>query len=614
MKRYLLFTLMSLISGFITFAQQPSEKLKQVFLDGEYFFLYEDYEEALYSYNTLYKRGFSDNGNINYRIGLCYLNIPGEKHKAIPYLEKAIQYANSKYTEGSFKETNAPLDAFFFLGNAYRISNDLDKAMLSYKKYKELIGSKNVTGINLANKEIEACNNAKEALKNPRFTKSTVVGRPVSTNSKDFYPAVSENESVIVYNSAQKFYDAVFFSKKVNNKWSTPINITPEIQSDGNQYVSSLSPDGTDLFLRIEDNYEADLFVSKYENGIWTKSKSVGKTINSKFFEGNGSVSHDGKVFYFSSNRPGGKGTLDLYKSELQADGTWGTPVNLGDSINTEFNEDAPFVTSDGKKLFFVSQGHKTMGGYDIYYSNLRADGKWSKPFNLGYPVNTTDDNAFYYPIADGSAFYTNMYLREGFGSDDIYKIWTNEELAIADYKKTIQDETQVNVFKEPAKEITREIPEEVVKKITDTVIEPKATEIYTLHTLFFDFNSAELTVASIKELDYLTMVMKNTPEIKVQLVGHTDAKGSDQYNQLLSERRSRAAKNYLVSKGIRAERVAIKGMGETSFIAINNNPDGSDNPDGRKFNRRVDINILHTKVDNIKIEPVEIPESLKIK
>jgi outer membrane protein OmpA-like peptidoglycan-associated protein len=617
MKRPLLLIVLVFLSASNTlFSQDTDVKLRELFLDGEYFFLSEDYEEALYSYNTLYKRGYADNANINYRIGQCYLNIPGEKNKSISYLEKATQDMVAKYSEGSFKETRAPYDAQFYLGNAYRITNQLDKAIAAYEKYKTLVDPKNTSAIKLANNEIESCNYAREMMKNTMVIKKVSLGRPVNTANRDYFPAVSGDESVLVYNSAQKFYQAIFFSKKVNKKWTNPINITPEVESDGNQYVSSLSFDGTELYLREEDKFQADLLVSKYENGKWSKSKPLNKNINTKYWEGNACVTLNGQILYFSSNRPGGAGALDIYKSEKQVNGEWGPAINLGSSINTEYNEDAPFITEDGKRLYFASQGHNTMGGYDVFYSEYNIDGTWSKPVNLGYSINTTDDELFYFPVKNGKIAYISGYLKEGYGSQDLFRL----ELAPTEDMATVQDTIKKEPKVEAIAQVTdslqkikeRELSPEVVKSITESkVSEQKAEENVVSRSIFFDFNSAVLEIGAKKLLDHLCIVMKNIPELKVEFIGTTDAKGSEVYNLKLSEKRAKAAKDYVVSKGINANRITIKGVGESSFIAINSNPDGSDNPEGRKFNRRVDTQI---KGINIKVEEVKLPDNLKTK
>lgn len=617
MRRPLLLIIILLISVIQTlFSQDANQKLRELYLDGEYFFLSEDYEEALYSYNTLYKRGYADNGSINYRIGLCYLNIPGEKSKSIPYLEKSIQSLTPKYIEGSFKETKAPYEAIYYLGIAYRITNQFDKAIAEFEKYKAMEDQKNVTAIKLADNEIATCNRARDMIAHPLNIKKITLGRPVNTPNRDYFPAVSGDESILVYNSAQKFYQAVFFSKKVNKRWSSPINITPEIESDGNQYVSSVSFDGKELYLRLEDKFQANIMVSKYENGKWSKSKALNKNINTKYWEGNACVSKDGSTLYFSSNKPGGSGALDLYKSERTPKGDWGPAINLGKVINSEYNEDVPFITEDGKRLYFVSQGHKSMGGYDVFYSDLKEDGTWSEPVNMGYPINTTDDELFYCPVRNGNSGYFAGYLKEGYGSQDLFRVDIVPETAVAVKDKVIDslEKAEEIAMADSSNKIKERVLPPFAESEKENKTQEKKEDYIISRSIFFDFNSSLLSEDSKRMLSHLSIIMKNAPELKIELVGSTDSKGSDTYNLKLSERRAIAARNFLIAKGISARRVSVKGVGKSNYIALNSNPDGSDNADGRKYNRRVDIKVIDSNKIEIKIDEVKLPENLKAK
>ena len=599
--------------------QKTTQSMKDIFLDGEYFLANEDYEEALFAYNTILKKGYSENANINYRIGQCYLSVSGSKHQAPEFLEKAVRNVSKNYVEGSFRETKAPLEAWFFLGNAYRINNDFDKAIEAYKKYESLIVSKTDIGYKLAEKEIDACKLASEMMLKPVYSSYINLGAPINTSAKDFFPAVSGDESVMVYNTSQKFYDAIMFCKKVDNKWSTPVNITSEIQSDGNQYISFLSYDGNDLYLRQEDNFQANILISHYENGRWTPSKPLGKNINTKFWEGNACVSKDGQTIYFSSNKKGGSGAMDIYKASKLGTGDWGIPVNLGNVINTEFNEDAPVISENNKRLYFISQGHNTMGGYDIFYSDIDSAGQWKTPVNLGYPINTTDDNLHFYPSKDGKVAYQSFYSKEGLGHEDIFKVLLEPSaaeptLAIDNLKEEGNTkEVVLQKIEAPKDNIIRELPADVEKALMnlDTT---KSTESVVLHSVFFDFNSFELSEGSIKELNNVALVMKNTPELRIIFIGNTDSKGSYTYNLNLSKRRAEAVKKYVLSKGVTAANISINAIGKSNFIAINNNSDGSDNPDGRKFNRRVDVKIAKPLTKPIIIEKVQVPEKLQIK
>jgi len=632
MKKFLILIAVCFLVSYTTYSQKYQEVLKEIFLDAEYFLMDESYSDALVEYQKLLPRGYENNANINYRIGVCYLNIPGEKQKAIPYLQKAVTNVTAKYKEGIFKETKAPYDAWLYLGNAYRINNQLENAVQSYQKYKDLLKDPKSEGSKYADQQITACNNAKKAMENPVYVIQDNLGEVINTEFSDFNPVVSADENTMVYMTALKFYNALKYSKKVDGKWTEPINITPEVQSDGNQYANCLSEDGSQLFLNMEDNFNSDIMLSKYQNGRWSKSESLNKNINTKFWESHASISPKGDELYFTSNKKGGYGEMDIYLSRKNPQGDWSEATNLGPAINTELNEDNPFLSEDGKVLFFASQGHYSLGGYDIFKSERMADGSWAKPINLGFPINTTDDDLFFYPSGNGKYGYQARFADDNFGSRDIYRfeIFESEAEYLAALKQreemltkqlteetTKEEEVKEQEVKEVKEELTEEVPEKVVEEVKPEIKEVKpeveAKTVF-LRTIFFDFDKYALTGTSRTTLDNLTDIMKLFPEMQILATGHTDAIGTEAYNMELSRKRAESAIGYLKSKGIESGRLQIKAVGEKESIAINQNPDGSDNPDGRKFNRRVEFKVIKPELPNVKIEPVSVPEKLKIK
>ena len=193
----------------------------------------------------------------------------------------------------------------------------------------------------------------------------------------------------------------------------------------------SLNRDGTELFLYKTDNYDGAIYSSKFVNGAWTPIKKLNKNINTKFYESHASISSDGKKLYFTSNREGGKGNLDIYVSERDATGDWGPAVNLGAAINTPFNEDNPFITENDSVLYFSSEGHSSMGGFDNFKSQ-KIESVWKTPVNIGYPINTTDDDKFFQPVNNGKNAYYSMttdYKKKeifyiGMGSTDVNQLF----------------------------------------------------------------------------------------------------------------------------------------------------------------------------------------------
>ena len=380
---------------------QKSGISKKDFKDAEYLLLIEEFDEALVFYLKILRTN-PQNANINYRIGLCYLNIPGQKIKSIPFLQSASAHISEKYVESTINEVNAPIQTLFLLGTAYQVINEFQNAIKAFSDYKGYLKADDINEINFIENQINSCIIAEKFMKEPLEIEYKIIGNVFPLNRPSFYPVMSENGEVIVYKTSLKYNSPLMMVRKHNNRWSRGVTILPEVISEGNCFPASLSADGTNLFLVIETGFDSDLYMSIFDNGVWTPIKKLGKTINTKYWETYASISPDGKTLYFSSNRKGGIGALDIYKSALDKKGQWGPAVNLGKDINTPYNEDNAVISGDNKTLFFSSQGHSTMGGYDIFKSVQQGSDSWSVPVNLGYPINTTDDNRYYYPIEGG--------------------------------------------------------------------------------------------------------------------------------------------------------------------------------------------------------------------
>ena len=702
MKTKIKITLISFLLAFSFSGFSQTKLEKGTFEEAEYYFASEDYVGALSRYLTLFKRGFKDNANINYRIGICYLNSTTTKEKAISYLETAVKKVSDKYNEGSIKEINAPVDAYLFLGNALRINMQLDKAIEAYEKYVSLPELKKEKASNLNKKwalsQIECCKRAKNAITKPVRIKTTILDKPINTSAANFDPVVTINEDKLIYITHQKFYDALMEVVKVNNKWSSPVNITPDIQSDGNQYPCFLTQDGKTLYLSKQENDNSDIYITHIEGKTWTPSIPLNKEINTKYWESHACVSPDGKTLYFVSDRPQSIGGTDIFVSEIGKNNDWVPAVNIGNTINTEFNEESPFISADGKTLYFSSQGHESLGGYDIFYSTKDENGKWSKPVNLGYPINSTDDDMFFDPLGDGSYAYQAKYLKNGVGDLDIVRIEifsknhpfkfgiqgnTSEifkgskpddftvllskpenNLVIDSMKPSKKGSFEFNQvagiyqvqfvakeFKSTSKSF--EIPEDYsqddfvltpemlgVSEQYNTYLASKTTADKSSKTdkksvaklnekknitegsvkagivsdILFPFNDCKLSVEADKNVQNLITIMKENPSMEIEVLGFTDSQGKDSYNNKLSKKRAKNIRDQLVDAGISSGRIAFKGLGKTNPIAINENADGTDNPDGRAFNRRVEFNVLKCDNKNIAVKHIEVPDNLKAK
>lgn len=599
----LIFIILSAFSVSLVKAQKDS--IRDEFLDAEFFLVDEDYKEALQSYMKVFDAGNQENANINYRIGICYINMPGEKEKAIPHLEKAIKNVSASYREGVYKGVHAPIDAWLFLGNAYRINYQLDEAINAYQKYLELNKKGNPYDNLFAQQQISACNRAKQAINNPSTIKKENIGKKFNTTENNFNAVFSGNGNSMAFMTSQRFYNAIYFVRKLSNMWTNPINVTSQIESDGNQYVCSLSWDGTKMYLVRVSSFNGDIMESEFVSGMWTKAKPIDKVINSKYFESHASLSPDGNTLYFTSNRKESLGGMDIFMSVKTPGGKWGTPVNLGHNVNTEFNEENPFICEDGKTLFFSSQGHDGIGGFDIFYTIKQDDDSWSNPVPLPYPVNTTDDDLFYYPVENGKAGYQTQYLADGLGSGDIYFINLFPDIEVADISDDVTTTGKEVVIIDTEKDEPAETEVEALKEIAVK---------YSIKPIYFNFDSYTLSEENTETLDVIVAALKDYPNMVIEVRGHTDALGPFNYNQLLSEKRAKAVINYLVSKGAAPDNLHIKGLSMSEPVAINKKPDGTDSKEGRRYNRRVDFRILLNPIDSVNIESPQVPENLKQK
>ncbi len=675
-----------------------AQDFKKKFVDAEYHFMFEEYDLALPLYLDLFIHD-TTNANIAYRIGICYIyhNNPPEKKKSIPYLEYAVQHISKKYKEGSYLEKNAPPDAWFYLGTAYRDNMEFEKAIAAFKKFTQTVSVGSVYYIDYVKREIQCTENAKQLTKNPIPLEpqnlSEVINAPDEVQN---CPVISDDESVIVFTAGKRNIfnaaldlemknldyklDDIFFSKKVDGKWIEPINITKQIAAGSQQRTVpvSISADGTELYLVRDDNDDGNIYVSYYKNDKWTKMKPLNKNINTRYWESHATISKDGKTLFFTSDRPGGFGGLDIYRSDRDEKGDWGPAVNLGPTINSIYDEETPFVLGEKENytLYFSSQGHYSMGGFDVFYSNLLKNGKWSTPINIGYPLNTVGNDLFYVPKANGEYFFfpLNNNERGGIAKNNIYKakvnlpnmkpveiekptepifvtikgiiklgdnapelpsdvvvaIWDTTKGKLLSTIRPNRDSGTYNfktitgqyklVFKASGYNTHQEyvyIPENFNQKevIVDVVLQPievSKGEYYVIRNIFFDYGKYDLRRESELELQRLAQLMQKNPGLMVEIVGHTDALGSDKFNQKLSENRAKSAIDYLVSLGIEPSRFVAKGMGKRQFIAINQNPDGTDNPEGRQLNRRVEIKLLNTIPENVIVEEIKVPPHLR--
>lgn len=379
-----------------------------------------------------------DNANVKYKVGRCYLETNTQQPLAIPYLEQAARFVNKKDYKDSYKETQAPPKAIYYLALAYHYSFDLDNAIKSYQAYKAILPSSDVEEIAHVDRQIEMASNAKVIFPSPIDVEVENLGKKINSAFDEYAPVVDASETILIFTSRRPgstggftadddkpFEDIYVSTKRESGEWGSPVNIGPNINSDGHEATISLSADGQQLFVYRDDWGDGNIYTSTLEGEGWSELKPLSSYINTKSRETHASVTANGQILYFTSDREdeGGKGGMDIYYSRKLPNGEWGRATNIGDKINTPYDEEACFIHPDSKTLFFSSKGHTSIGGFDIFFSVMDEKGVWGTPRNIGYPVNTPGDDLFFATTPDGKRAYYSSTKDSGFGEKDIYLI-----------------------------------------------------------------------------------------------------------------------------------------------------------------------------------------------
>jgi outer membrane protein OmpA-like peptidoglycan-associated protein len=584
-----------------------------------------------------------ENANLHFLTGACYLSIYGEKHKAIPHLEKAIESMTTGYREGSYRERNAPRESFFALARAYHIHHDFELAIEHYQKYRNIMFKKHFAEVEYVNKQIKSCELAMSMIQQPLNIQFLGLGDQVNQFENNYNPVVSMDDSTLIYMADQPVKRTVIMIHRTKDGWTDPRSISDEIGSGGDCYPTCLSFDGKELFL-VKRNYDgSDIYVSYRKGDKWTRMVRLNDHINTDYFETHAFITNNGKALYFTSDRPGGEGAMDIWVSQTTTQGDWGPPRNLGPKINSHYNEETPFLTENSKKLYFSSQGHATMGGYDIFIaeklpslqpgqggvlsenaSGEEASDSWSFPQNAGYLISTADDDLFYVPRRNGLRGYYSIIIDSISSVRSIYSMIPRvaEEVQIAAIQMGMEIKTEpeelITTGQVSATDTTstaRETLTETTSTLIDTVSMATDPDIYfVLNSIMFEFDSEALNEAAKEEGDRILEAMQSNPEIKLELTGHTDEVGAVEYNLRLSERRAQSVADYLISRGINEERIRVLAAGEAKPIAINKYEDGTDSPDGRRLNRHVSLKFENLQDDRIKLAELFVPDHLRSK
>lgn len=469
------------------------------------------------------------------------------------------------------------------------------------------------------------------------------MGPNINTADYEYWPGMTINGKIFIFTRMLNSQEDFYISEWKDTAWAKAIPLPGKINTPENEGTTSINPDGRYIFYTVcnQDGYgSCDLFYSVYdaETNGWSKRRNMGPVINSRHWDAQPSISADGRTLIFASSRPGGYGGKDLWMSKLVGN-KWTEPVNLGPTINTSMDDEAPFFHYDGATLYFSSNGHAGYGGHDLFVSRRNPDGSWTKPINMGKGINTSSDEIGIYADRKGEKAYFVSTREGGYGGPDIYSF----NLLGEKKPKPVSYVTGKVFDEETGKEITGKIQiinlqtgELLLTDSSDyffmslpqggnyalnvnrqgylfysanfqpeqaTIDQPYAVNAYlrkiksdvsiVLENIFFDVDKFDLKSESFSELDVVSNLLKNNPKIRIEISGHTDNSGSAEHNKTLSLNRAKSVQDYLISKGTKPDRLSIKGFGSEKPVATN------DTLEGKAKNRRIEMKILSVESKN---------------
>lgn len=414
----------------------------------------------------------------NYMTGKTYLETVN-KDRASKYFERVLAL-----------DPNFRYDVLYSIGRGYQYGLKFDEALSYYNKYKnKLLNDVNYRGqdkvqLHEVERRIQECQNGSEYLKNPKHYSIVNVSEKLNSEWPDYGPVLNADETILIFTSRRQdgnlnenvdednfYFEDIFMAEKDGNgQWGRAKNIGLPVNDSYHNSNLALSADGKTLFLYNDVNGGDIFFSTQQSNKAWSAPQPLSANINSSYAEKSVSMSPDGSLLFYSSNRPGGLGGIDLYVSTKDSKGNWSRSVNLGPTINTEFDDESPFIDYDGKTLFFSTKGRKGMGGYDIFKSVYDSTAKeWTEPVNIGYPINTPDNDVFFVSTKDGERGYYASVRDDGQGYTDIYMVNFLPEDEPAVTKPVIAQKEEKpepeKITPEPVKEPAKEPVKEPVKE-----------------------------------------------------------------------------------------------------------------------------------------------------
>jgi OmpA-OmpF porin, OOP family len=575
-----------------------------------------------------------DFAEAHYGLGFIYM-MDNKAVEAKPHLEKAIAVMG---------EDNGIKDAFFYLSEIYFNEEKYAEAKEMADKYLKMKPGSRGNGFK-AHQISMSSEFAIEAIKKPLDFKPKPMADVLNQFKRQYFPVLTADQQTIIFtvNEGNREDENIYISTKLNGEWQRPQSISKTLNTDFNEGTCSISADGRIMIFTACDGRETygrcDLYETHKIGEEWTEPVNLGQGVNSPMWESQPSLSADGRTLYFISDRRSGYGGRDIYVSKKDNKGNWMPATNVGNSINTPFDEVSPFIHSNGKTLFFSSEGLPGMGGFDLYFSEQQGN-LWTAPKNLGYPLNTKDDQVSLFVSADGKkayytfenvdanrqyrsvlaefdmppeiapAFKSNYVKGEVFDAEthnklqasiDLYNVKTEElvssvssDKVTGEYMIVLTEGSEYALYARREGYLFRSLsfdysenknPDPVVVNIALEKVKPGAKVV--LNNIFFATGKYDLEDKSKTELDKIIEFMENNPKLKVEISGHTDDVGSDVDNMKLSVNRAKAVYDFLITAGVAKERLMSKGYGETQPSVPN------DSEANRQINRRIEFKVL---------------------
>ena len=547
------------------------------------------------------------------------------------YEEAKTSYLKVTAQANTFKNIN------FSLAECYAFQANYDSAYPLFQIYSSTPDLSDNRKKALA-KYLRDCEFSIEAVQQPVPYDPINLGPSINTQYQEYLPAITADDQTIIFTRRANTED-FFIAQKNEDSWNPSLPLSSAINTPGNEGAQCISPDGQYLFFagcgRADGLGKCDIYYAKKVGDKWSSPQNLGTPINSQYWESQPTISADGKTLYFVSDRKGGYGSYDIYKSTYTGAGKWSTPLNLGPNINTAGEEFSPFIHADNQTLYFTSDGLPGYGGSDLFILKKLSNGKWGTPENMGYPINTIENEGSLAVAADGYTAYYASDREDSRGGLDIYSftlptharpyktIYIKGNITDLLTKKglpanleltdnasgTIINKVQTDelghyfitlpegkdytftvnrkgyLFYSSAYALSTAAPDSTY--IKNIALEPiKLASNFVFTQVLFDNNSYALLPASLPELNKLVQILEENPGMHIQISGHTDNIGKAADNLTLSTNRAKAIVQYVSGRGVATDRLTYKGFGSTEPIATNATQEG------RALNRRTSFTI----------------------